>query len=548
MNQSRHRSADTPSAVELIEESVHLLRRARPGTLAIYYGGSAPFAIGLAFFWARTTWFRPTNAAVAAGALGLVALFTLMKAAHAEFCGRLLAQRLGEATPAWSWARGRRLATAQLRLQAWGLLALPMALVVAAPFGWVYAYFQSASVIGESEKLGAEARAQAQLWPAQNHVGQLLLSLLAAVAWINLAAAFWLVPWLANRLLGIENLFGFSGWWLLNTTFLASVSVLTWLAVDPLVKAFFTLRVFHGRARRTGEDLRVELGSMRRAGRALAVAALAALLLIFTVPAGFAANTGANQTIPPAALDAAIDRVLAGDDFQWRLRPLPAEENAAQGNADGFFARLANTVANWSNDFFHWLGRLLEDLVRWLRRLFLRQNPADIAASAASGAAALQFLLWMFAVLVAGLLIGVVVLAWRRSRKLRRTTLTAEPVTVAVPDLQSENTQAGQLPVDGWLDLAREQLARSEWRLAWRALHLALLARLAADGLVSLAKFKTNLDYERELRRRAITRQEIVTVFAARRRAFEAVWYGREPAAETAAREWLAELEQGPHA
>jgi len=403
-------------------------------------------------------------------------------------------------------------------------------------------------VIGESEKLGAEARAQAQLWPAQNHVGQLLLSLLAAVAWSNLAAAFWLVPWLANRLLGIENLFGFSGWWLLNTTFLASVSVLTWLAVDPLVKAFFTLRVFHGRARRTGEDLRVELGSMRRAGRALAVAALAALLLIFTVPAGFAANAGANQTIPPAALDAAIDRVLAGDDFQWRLRPLPAEEDAAQGNADGFFARLANSVANWSNDFFRWLGRLLEDLVRWLRRLFLRQNPADIAASAASGAAALQFLLWMFAVLVAGLLIGVVVLAWRRSRKLRRMTLTGEPVTVAVPDLQSENTQAGQLPVDGWLDLAREQLARGEWRLAWRALHLALLARLAADGLVSLAKFKTNLDYERELRRRAITRQEIVTVFAARRRAFEAVWYGREPAAETAAREWLAELEQGPHA
>jgi len=548
MNQSRHRSADTPSAVELIEESVHLLRRARPGTLAIYYGGSAPFALGLAFFWARTTWFRPTNAAVAAGALGLVALFTLMKAAHAEFCGRLLAQRLGEATPAWSWARGRRLATAQLRLQAWGLLALPMALVVAAPFGWVYAYFQSASVIGESEKLGAEARAQAQLWPAQNHVGQLLLSLLAAVAWINLAAAFWLVPWLANRLLGIENLFGFSGWWLLNTTFLASVSVLTWLAVDPLVKAFFTLRVFHGRARRTGEDLRVELGSMRRAGRALAVAALAALLVIFTVPAGFAANAGANQTIPPAALDAAIDRVLAGDDFQWRLRPLPAEENAAQGNADGFFARLANTVANWSNDFFRWLGRLLEDLVRWLRRLFLRQNVADVAASAASGAAALQFLLWIFAVLVAGLLIGVVVLAWRRGRKLRRTTLTAEAVTLAVPDLQSENTQAGQLPVDGWLDLAREQLARGEWRLAWRALHLALLARLAADGLVSLAKFKTNLDYERELRRRAITRQEIVTVFAARRRAFEAVWYGREPAAETAAREWLAELEQGPHA
>ena len=67
---------------------------------------------------------------------------------------------------------------------------------------------------------------------------------------------------------------------------------------------------------------------------------------------------------------------------------------------------------------------------------------------------------------------------------------------------------------------------------------------MAAEGLLSLAKFKTNLDYERELRRRALSREEIVTRFTARRRGFEDVWYGREEPAEPAVRAWMAELER----
>jgi len=86
-------------------------------------------------------------------------------------------------------------------------------------------------------------------------------------------------------------------------------------------------------------------------------------------------------------------------------------------------------------------------------------------------------------------------------------------------------------------------MAAREWRLALRALYLATLAGLAADGLISLAKFKTNLDYERELRRRALTRHELVARFAARRKMFEDVWYGHAAPVEPAVRGWLAELE-----
>jgi hypothetical protein len=122
--------------------------------------------------------------------------------------------------------------------------------------------------------------------------------------------------------------------------------------------------------------------------------------------------------------------------------------------------------------------------------------------------------------------------------------LAARAVTATAPDLRDENVQAAQLPVDGWLALAREQAARGEWRLALRAVYLATLARLAAEGFISLAKFKTNMDYEREVRRRALSREEISAAFSLRRREFEDVWYGRAEPAEANVRAWMAEMER----
>jgi hypothetical protein len=552
MRTQRQRADAGPGAIELMEEAVHLLRGAPAGTLAIYYAGSAPFILGLLFFWAHTTWFTPPATTVAWAALGLVVLFAVMKVAHAEFCARLLARRLGAEPPAWSWARLRRLVATQLRLQAWGLWLLPPALVVSVPFGWTYAYFQSLSVCGEADDAQQASLTQATLWPGQNHLGLLMLSGVAICAWGNLAMAFYLVPKLAHELLGVENLLGFSGWWFLNTTFLASITALAWLAVDPLVKAFYTLRVFHGRAWRTGEDVRVEFHLARlRRGRLLAAAVLA-LLAVGTVPRVRAAEAAAPvvaeppptpaRAVDPAQLRQSIDTVLARSDFQWRLRPPPRPEDPAQ---DGPLKRFMRKGMEMGYNFFVWLGRLAGRIIDWIIGLFPRWKPLDQKSGATSwNLDWLRLLLYIFVAVAVGLMVAVIFLAWKRGRGLARPALAAQAVVPARPDLRDENTQAAQLPVEGWLALAREKLACGEWRLAWRALYLATLAQFAAEGLLSLAKFKTNLDYERELRRRVLARREIAEKFAARRDGFEAVWYGRAQPAEAEARGWLADLER----
>lgn len=539
-----------PDALGLIEEATHLLREASASTWAIYYAGAAPFAVGIVYLWARLTWFRPSGAVIAWLTLGMVFLFVVMKTAQAEFCARLLAQRLGQPPPRRTARDWLRLAHDQFCLHAAGLLALPLALLIAAPFGWVYAYYQSASALGTGNDLADRARRQALLWPMQNHIGITLLTLVGLAAWLNIGLTAIVGPQLANRLLGIQNVFGFAGMFFLNTTFIASTFALAWLALDPLVKAFYTLRVFYGQARRTGEDLQVELvttTASRRLGRiattlVLTVTAFATLPKAQGQPVNPATPEASAPAVNPADFSRTAREVLAGSDFDWRLRRPPGLEadTRPEGPMTAFVRTALDGIGNTLRSLYHKAAKA----IRWVRDLFPRGRETGPNSSGGGLVAVLEVWLWIAAVIGAGLLIGGLVIAWRRNRASRPVVTQAVPVATATPDLHDERTQAAQLPVAGWLELARQQLANGNLRLAWRALYLATLARLAAEGCVALAQFKTNLDYERELRRRVAHRVGLISWFSNRRRGFEDVWYGRGEATAEHAHTWLAELER----
>jgi hypothetical protein len=82
------------------------------------------------------------------------------------------------------------------------------------------------------------------------------------------------------------------------------------------------------------------------------------------------------------------------------------------------------------------------------------------------------------------------------------------------------------LPESEWLALAADLIARGEVRLALRAYYLACLSALAGHGVVSIARYKTNRDYVRELQRRAHSWPEIIGAFASSATLFDRSWYG----------------------
>jgi prephenate dehydrogenase len=59
-----------------------------------------------------------------------------------------------------------------------------------------------------------------------------------------------------------------------------------------------------------------------------------------------------------------------------------------------------------------------------------------------------------------------------------------------------------------------------------RAFYLASLAHLAAKNLISIARFKSNRDYERELNRRGHSFPELLSIFGQNVSVFERIWYG----------------------
>ena len=109
-----------------------------------------------------------------------------------------------------------------------------------------------------------------------------------------------------------------------------------------------------------------------------------------------------------------------------------------------------------------------------------------------------------------------------RSEPAEKASLAAVPI----PDLNDEGIKADDLPADRWLLLAKELTEKGELRPAMRALYLATLAQLGEHDMITIEMYKSNRDYENELKRRAHESKELRLLFAKSLNVFERVWYG----------------------
>jgi hypothetical protein len=548
-------------ALDLVEEATHVLRTAPAGALAAYYVGALPFVLGGLYFWADMSRSPYAYQHLAGAALGMAGLFVWMKFWQVIFARRVRAQVSGQLQPPLTLGRCGRILATQAAVQPTGLFVLTLASILVIPAGWAYAFYQNLTALddGESgELLGLfhKARRQATLWPGQNHSLLGVLLGFATCVLFNWAAVCFMLPGLVKMLLGVESVFTRSNLAMLNTTFFAAMLALTYLCVDPILKAAYALRCFYGESVQSGEDLKAELRGFIAPARAMAVGLL--LLLGATgmcqganppAPAGETAEAvggatggsdtslkrGVNESRPQASptsisapkLDRTIEKVIQGSKYTWRAprEKLLEPEAMDQGILGRFLTRIWDFTKTAVKKVFHWLGQFMEWLGRWIGKLFGRFF--RIPNSSAPGYGWIMSLNMLLYVLVAAVVLGFLYLGYRiwRNRRPREAVLASEPIQ-PLPDVADENVGADHLPEDGWVRLARELLARGELRLALRAFYLASLAHLAERNLVSIAKFKSNRDYERELLRRGHSFPELLAAFGENVAVFDRIWYG----------------------
>ncbi|HXJ75060.1 MAG TPA: DUF4129 domain-containing protein [Candidatus Dormibacteraeota bacterium] len=553
------RAIEEHNPYELIEEAFYLLRRASGPAWAAYYLGSLPFVLGLLYFWSDMA--RSAFAAdrLFPGSIALTAGFIWMKAWQGVFARHLHASLCGEPPPVWRWRWWTRTAIFQAFLQPPGLFLLPVSLVLMIPFGWLYAFFSNATVFSGVENANARfliqrAWRQARLWPMLNHNLLFNLVLFCLFVFANLYGAVLAFPFLLDRFLGIPSVFTQAPWAAMNSTVTAAVAGLSYLCCDPLLKAVYTLRCFYGESLVTGQDLRAELRKLqgdpasetdpRPILRGQAPARILALLLtlFIAVPLGGAVPetelekpdaprpAGPPAAVPAPALERSIEHVIQKREYSWRL----PRENVSRKNNEN--ESPIEWLSHQTQAALKAVARWVSDLLRWVMR--------QLTPATGSGVA-LAFAIEALVILLVGALLAFLGwLLWRLWRDREpKPELDAEALAPA-PNLADENVGADQLPEDGWVQLARELLGRGELRLALRAFYLATLAHLAQRNLITLARFKSNQDYERELQRRGHSLHVLFEHFSQNRLIFERVWYGRHEITPRALHEFAGTVER----
>lgn len=522
-------------AIEILEEAVHILRLSPGSLLGVYYIGSLPFVLALLYFWADMSRNAAAEECSGVASFGLAMLFVWMKCWQAIFAQRIKAKISFQPNASWTLRRVSRLTATQSLTQASGLFVLPVALILALPFGWVYAFYQNASAEdgGDGQGLGAlfnKSWDQAKLWPGQNHFLLLIFSLFGLFVFLNLALSILLLPYLLKKFFGIETMFTMSGLRVLNTTFLAATVALAYLCMDPLVKTVYALRCFYGSSLGSGDDLKAELKNFT--ARATAVVPILIVLVGAIHPSNAIAREHPEKTafeyevrdalVFPEELNRSIEEVMNRPEFTWRM---PRERLKKESPEKlGPVAQLMDWILGGLKTGVKAIGRWMGKINDWLEKhMPKRDRPKE-----SSG---LDWLSWMptlFWVLLATLIVVLAIFFWRtwQRRRIRPIAAAEESTPSSIPDLTDDQIKADELPADRWLTLAREFIEKGDFRLALRALFLATLAHLATQEVITIAKHKSNRDYERELRRRAHQHPGLPDLFSGIVRVFERSWYG----------------------
>lgn len=478
-------------AFPILEEATDLLRAAPASSLVAYLAGAIPFLVALLFFVNEMLRSPFAFDRLTVASLALAVLYIAKNVWQAFFAAslyRTLSPGAGKRASPW------RVAFYVAALQ-------PVSLLIPLPFPWTVAFFRNASLfaaLGDPEPLRSAAR-QSTLWTRQNWVILLVMTVAGLLVFLNTLALIVFLPQLGRSFLGIEGDLARAGAHLLNWSTVASAAALAWLVIDPVLDAVYVLRCFYGESLATGEDL---LASLRRA------VALVVMLLAFVSVTRAQANS-----IDPVKLDKSIDEVVHRREFAWRAPVKTGPE--PQGRIAGWI-RGAGDLARRA---WNYIVKLIEE---WLIPDQKREAPGGAAP------AMKRTLETLIALLVALIVAAAIAFYLRR----RNPVVAAKPVAAAAPavNLADDSLTADQLPESSWLRLADEWIAKGDLRLAMRALHLAGLNYLGQRGMISIRKWKSGLDYRRELERRARAQPEIHALFAANTAQFEQIWYGLHPA------------------
>ncbi len=570
MRRRKKRRNREPHLFDIIEEAYRLLRRLPAGDWLYFYLGSCPFIVALIHFWTDFAHYKGDIAFldIASRALILVFLYLLMKGSQGLFCQRLIRFHSGSEHAKMTIREASRLFLQQGAVQSTSWIVTMLSLIFLLPFAWVVAFYQNFSFAADGRKpLGMafkEAYDQAMLWPRMNHLaiwvaspvlliitlvsiqlsialmkylnpefammeaGMLLvlalgisamgivLSPLPFVVALNVGIGIMAGPELLRIFLGVETTFSMSAAYAMGATFQLVICSVTYLIMEPFLKAVYAVRCFRGFSRRNGKDLSIALRQFGKAG----MVALLLLASVGAVPSTLQAQsteTGAGIEYTADDLDNHLDRVLSKKDYHWRQN---TGDGSDRGEMPGWWAWWEERIEAF------WNG--VEDVWDWIKEQFKKLIPdmPETGVNMDGMEGAFKAVRTISLILIALAIVYLLVVIYKRIRAAPQVEMSQVGKLDLMQSVADESVLADEVPADEWWNLGLELLGYQNYRLALRAFYLSSLSRLASAGLILITRSKTNNQYLGELRKTCRHRQQVLEIFQLNTHQFEDVWYG----------------------
>jgi hypothetical protein len=476
------------SPLELLEQAVALLRAVPSVAWNEYVLGAAPLLVVIVYSVARASVHPMAAEEIGVISALLTALFFWRSRCKIRFARALHAQLAATGDTENDAPRGLWGAAS---LQGTKLIIIPLSLLAVFPFAWSVAFYGNLTALAKRTNPIRESARMAGLWRRQNWVAIALVAVFAIIVFLNIAILLFTLPIMARTFSGYENEFTRNPAAMLNATFFATAAGVTWFVISPLLQAMYVVRCFKGESLRSGADLRAAL-------RRLAVGLALVCLNLHARP------------VTPAELDSKIRHTLKSPEYSWQI----PEEIAA------------NDSPRWMRDviqFAKWVRHGIRIAMEWIGarlREWFHSEPVVMQPGKKPPETGLRWAIYAALVLIA----IVALLLLRRALSAKKTARPGSPTAIRPLDRKGD-LLASELPEDEWMRLAREALDRGDLRVALRAAYLANLAWLGSAGLVAISKFKSNRDYEREVRLRSRS-DEITSLLRSNREVFESAWYG----------------------
>lgn len=531
------------TALEIVEEASFVMKHHYSTILPIYYIGTLPFVLAFSYFWTDMSHGAFARDHIVPESLLLVVLFVWMKCWQAVYCNKMLSIIRVQSAPGWPIKQVLRLISSQAFFSASAVFIMPIAMITTIPFGWVFAFYQNISMADNGNRgvkeIISRAWEAASLWPGQNHLILSILSVISIFIFFNMGIAVYILPYLLKTLLGIDTVFSLSGFSILNTTFLIIVSGLTYLIVDPLLKTTYTLRYFYVFSVKSGDDIRTDMINLRGVSKVITCLLFFVLLnacsnaVASDEPGVLVKEPSTVKLASPEEINSSIEKVTRESEFAWRLQNNKTDEDK---NDIGAIERFIL----WIKDYIVRAGKYIFKLINeWIKKFAGEKKQNESNDLWKSNVFLIMY--FIFAVLLCILAIVI----WRQYQRKKRPAakITAQGIP-SVPDLTDDYVNPVELPAERWLTMGYDLMQRQSFRLALRAFYLAILSRLAENNLIMIARYKTNLDYLTELKRRDHEHMELIKLFSINIQVFDRSWYGMHEVTDTILNGFISDHER----